>query len=127
MKPRRSKRLAVEIKRELSRILQSEFRTTLPAMTTITEVRLTPDLRQAKVYYSVMGSGDDKTKVHDFLKKTTGKMRSLIASRITMRFHPSLDFQLDDTLEYAQRIEELIDKTHQDQQSEQSSSETGTP
>ena len=123
MKPLRSKRLGVEIKREISSILLTEYGTKLPAMTTITEVRLTPDLRQARVYYSVMGSGDDKKKVADFLHKIKGRLRSLIASRITMRFHPSLEFRLDDTLEYAQRIEDLIEQTHQEQETNESSSE----
>jgi len=124
MKPLRSKRLGVEIKRELSRILQTEFRARVPAMTTITEVRMTPDLRVARVYYSVLGSGDDKTRVGDFLQRTSGRMRSLLASRITMRFHPSLEFRLDETLDYAQRIEDLIEQTHQGQQNNHSSSET---
>jgi ribosome-binding factor A len=123
MKPLRPKRLGVEIKRELSNFLLTEYGAKIPAMTTITEVRLTPDLRQARVYYSVMGAEDDKKKVADFLQKIKGRLRSLIASRITMRFHPSLEFRLDDTLEYAQRIEDLIEQTHQEQETNESPSE----
>jgi ribosome-binding factor A len=125
MKPLRSKRLGVEIKREISRIIEFEFRTNIPAMTTITEVRLTPDLRIARVYYSVLGSADDKKRVGEFLTNATGRMRSLIAARITMRYHPSLEFRLDDTLEYAQRIEDIIEKIHQEPQASQTSEETG--
>ena len=123
MKHLRPERLGVEIKRELSNILLTEYGTKIPAMTTITEVRLTPDLRQARVYYSVMGPQDDKKKVADFLHKIKGRLRSLIASRITMRFHPSLEFRLDDTLEYAQRIEDLIKQTHKEKDTNESSSE----
>jgi ribosome-binding factor A len=124
MKPLRSKRLGVEIRREISRIIEFEFRATIPAMTTITEVRLTPDLRIARVYYSVLGSADDKKRVGAFLTNATGRMRSLLAARITMRYHPSLEFRLDETLENAQRIEELIEKIHQEQ-TNQSSDEAG--
>jgi len=124
MKALRPKRLGVEIKRELSKMLQTEFRAKVPAMTTITEVRMTPDLRVARVYYSVLGSTEDKTRVRDFLSRVAGRMRSLLASRITMRFHPSLEFRLDETLEYAQRIEELIELTHQDQPPDHPTTET---
>jgi ribosome-binding factor A len=127
MKSFRSKRLNVELKRELSKILQSELRAAIPALTTITEVRLTPDLRLARVYFSVLGSENDKSRVQDVLDKSKGHIRSLIASRITMRFHPSLEFRLDNTLDYAQRIEDLIEQTHQEQSSNQSPSETGNP
>ena len=125
MKHLRSKRLGVEIKREISKIIEFEFRTSIPAMTTITEVRLTPDLRIARVYYSVLGSADDKKRVGAFLANATGRMRSLLAARITMRYHPSLEFRLDETLENAQRIEELIEKIHQEPQTNKSPDEAG--
>ena len=126
MKPLRSKRLGVQIKRELSNILLTEFRTMLPAITTITEVRLTPDLREARIYFSVLGNADDKARVEKILNKWKGRLRSLLASRITLRFHPSLEFRLDETLEYAMRIEELIDETHREQSTNQSSTENTT-
>ena len=126
MKPLRSKRLAVQIKRELSNILITEFRTMLPAITTITEVRLTPDFREARVYYSVLGNADDKVRVERILNKWKGRLRSLLASRITLRFHPSLEFRLDETLDYAMWIEELLEETHRDQTTNQSSTENTT-
>jgi ribosome-binding factor A len=126
MKPLRSKRLGVQIKRELSNILITEFRTILPAITTITEVRLTPDLREARVYYSVMGNTEEKERVAQILNKWKGRLRSLLAQRITLRFHPSLEFRLDETLEYAMRIEELIEETHRERETNQSSTENTT-
>jgi ribosome-binding factor A len=126
MKSLRPRRLAVQIKRELSNILLTEFRTVLPAMTTITDVQLTPDLREARVYYSVMGTSADKIRVENILNKWKGRLRSLLAARISLRFHPSLEFRLDETLEYALRIEELIDQTHRGQPPDQSSDELKT-
>ena len=126
MKPRRPKRLGVEIKRELSNLLLTEYSTKLPALTTITEVRLTPDLREAKVYYSVMGTQEAKETVKKFFEKVKGRLRSHIASRITMRFHPSLEFRLDDTLDYAERIEKLIEQTHREHETKTPSSEPGS-
>ena len=75
---------------------------------------MTPDLRMARVYYSVLGSADEKERVRAFLNNAAGKIRSLLAARITMRYHPSLEFRLDETLENAQRIEELIEKIHKE-------------
>ena len=115
MKPQRTKRLGGLIKRELSHILLTEYQTRLPAFTTITEVRMTSDLRQAKVYYSVMGTDGEKTRVGEFLNTIRGRLRSVIADRIKMRFHPTLEFQLDSTLDYADRIEQLLSETHKDQ------------
>ena len=123
MKPLRSKRLGVEIKRELSNLLLTEYSTKLPALTTITEVKLTSDLREARVFYSVMGSQEAKEKVKQFFQKAKGRLRSHIASRITMRFHPSLEFRLDDTLDYAERIDKLIEQTHQQRETKPSSNE----
>ena len=111
MKPQRTKRLGGLIKRELSNILLTEYQTKLPAFTTITEVRMTNDLRQARVYYSVMGTDDEKTRVGDFLNNIKGRLRSTIAGRVKMRFHPALEFCLDSTLDYADRIDHLLSGT----------------
>jgi ribosome-binding factor A len=92
-----------------------EYQSKLPAFTTITEVRMSGDLRQAKVYYSVMGTDGEKTRVGTFLNNIRGKLRSEIADRIKMRFHPTLEFQLDSTLDYADRIDQLLSETHKDQ------------
>ncbi len=115
MKPQRTKRLGGLIKRELSNILLTDYQTKLPAFTTITEVRMTSNLRQARVYYSVMGTDGEKARVGDFLNNIKGKLRSAIAGRVKMRFHPTLEFCLDSTLDYADRIDHLLSETHKGQ------------
>ena len=76
---------------------------------TITEVNVSPDLKNAKVYIMPLG-GENKLEVLDSLKKSNGRIKKLISSNINLRQIPKLQFKIDETFEYAKKIENILQK-----------------
>ena len=76
---------------------------------TITEVNVSPDLKNAKVYIMPLG-GENKLEVLDSLNKANGRIKKLISSNINLRQIPKLQFKIDETFEYAKNIENILQK-----------------
>ena len=76
---------------------------------TITEVNVSPDLKNAKVYIMPLG-GENKLEVLDSLNKSNGRIKKLISSNINLRQIPKLQFKIDETFEYAKKIENILQK-----------------
>ena len=76
---------------------------------TITEVNVSPDLKNAKVYIMPLG-GENKLEVLDSLNKSNGRIKKLISSNINFRQIPKLQFKIDETFEYAENIENILQK-----------------
>ena len=73
-------------------------------------MELTQDLRNARIFYSVLGKEEDCKKTKLALESALGYIRSLVAQRINLRFATELMFQEDHSIEYSVRIEEVINK-----------------
>ena len=108
MPTRRQRRVAELIHRELSTLLLFEVRDPRLANLTITEVNVTPDLLQARIYYTVLGEDEDKEEAQIGLESAGGYLRSLLAARVQLRSVPELVFALDESAEHGQRIDELL-------------------
>ena len=76
---------------------------------TITEVNVSPDLKNAKVYIMPLG-GENKLEVLDSLNKSNGRIKKIISSNISLRQIPKLKFKIDETFEYAKNIENILQK-----------------
>ena len=76
---------------------------------TITEVNVSPDLKNAKVYIMPLG-GENKLEVLDSLNKSNGRIKKLISCNINLRQIPKLQFKIDETFEYAKNIENILQK-----------------
>ena len=76
---------------------------------TITEVNVSPDLKNATVYIMPLG-GKNKIDVLDSLNKANGRIKKLISSNINLRQIPKLQFRIDETFEYARNIENILQK-----------------
>lgn len=76
---------------------------------TVTEVNISPDLKNAKVYIMPLG-GENKLNVLNSLNKVTGRLKKIISSNITLRQIPQLIFKIDETFEYAKKINDILDK-----------------
>lgn len=109
----RTGRVGEQIKKELSQILQTELKDPRIGFVTITGVDVTGDLSQAKVYLSVMGSDQQREDTLKALARGKGFIRSEIGKRIRLRTVPELIFQIDTSIEYGSRIQELIHKIHE--------------
>lgn len=110
----RTNRVSEQIKKELGLIIQREMKDPRVGFITVTGVEVTNDLSQAKVYISVMGSEEQKQNSLKALEKAQGFLRSEIGARIQMRHVPELLFKLDQSIEYGNKIEQLISQLHRE-------------
>lgn len=104
----RTNRLGEQIKKEITYILATKVKNHNLGFVTITEVRLTGDYSQAKVYYTVLGGEKEKENTKLSLAKIKGFVKSEVAKKIKIRKFPELIFSYDTTSEYAMHIEELL-------------------
>jgi ribosome-binding factor A len=101
------------IKEELSLIFLHRLSDPVFGFLTITGVKLSPDLKIAKVFISVFDKDKRETTLQKVLAKT-GFIRSELASKIRVRYVPELKFFIDETLDYVEKIEGLLKKIHED-------------
>ena len=78
---------------------------------TVTEVRMSPDLKTAKAFVLPLG-GKNATEVIDILKEFSYMVRKVLSKKITMKFLPKLLFVKDESFDYAEKIENLIKQTN---------------
>ncbi len=109
MSYRRSERVGDLIKEEIaSMVLHGAIKDPRIGFVTITKVDLTPDLKEAKVYFSQIGSDADKEKSAQGLNSASGFIRRSLAKSLDLRHIPKITFLFDDSLEYSERIERVI-------------------
>ncbi len=106
----RSNRLAEELKHEISAIISQELRDPRIGFATVTLVKVSPDLRYARVFISVFGSPEEKKQAFDALVKAGGFIRRQIGSRIRLRYTPEITFAYDETIEEGDRMMRLIEE-----------------
>lgn len=104
----RQGRIDEEYRKELSQIIGYELKNpNVTGMISVTKVKVTPDLKYAKVYLSILNSKNIKETLEG-LKKSSGFIRSELAKRINLRNTPELTFEIDDSLEYGARIDSIL-------------------
>ncbi len=100
------------MKKEIADLISNTIKDPrLPELVSITAVRVTKDLRYAKVFVSVYGDDQQKKDALQALKHAAGFVRREIGQRIQLRYTPEILFVLDDSIEYGMHISNLIDKT----------------
>jgi ribosome-binding factor A len=109
----RTERVASVLKEELGTYFQREFPLSQYGLITVTEVRISPDLREAKVYVSVFGPPDRKKKAFARIEGQKASIRSAMGQAVHLRFTPDLTFFLDDTLDRAMTMETLFKEIHE--------------
>ncbi|ANE47578.1 ribosome-binding factor A [Paenibacillus swuensis] len=110
-------RAGEQIKKELSLIIQTELKDPRIGFITVTGVEVTNDLSQAKVYISVLGSDEQKTESLKALDKAKGFLRTELGRKIQLRHVPDLIFKFDSSIEYGSRIEKLLEKISDEDES----------
>jgi ribosome-binding factor A len=115
----RLQRVAEEIRKEVAQILQTELKDPrIGGFVTITHVRVTPDLRQATVYFSLLDPKKSATETEAGLQSARGFVRKLIGERIRIKFNPEIAFKHDPSLAESIRISKLLGgfKTNENEQ-----------
>lgn len=101
-------RLEQDVKVALSSIIAYEVKEpSVTGLISVTDVTITPDEKYAKVYVSIFNT-KNKEKVLEALKKASGYIRSELGKRVRMRNIPSLTFVLDDSIEYGNHMDKVI-------------------
>lgn len=113
----RTERVASLIKEEIGMHFTREYRDAGYGFITVTEVHMSPDLRIAKIYVSIMGSPDVKSRTLEMLEGRKGEIRSFIGSHMRLKFTPTVQFYLDETLDRVEKIDRLIKQIHKDEES----------
>ena len=81
---------------------------------TVTAVRITPDLRHARVLISVLGSEEERTETMKGLASAKPHLRAELGRQVRMKYLPELNFELDQQAEEAEHLEDLFRKLHQE-------------
>ena len=101
-------RIEEEYKKELSQIIGYELKNpNVTGLISVTKVKVTNDLKFARVYVSVLNAKNVKDTIA-VLKKSSGFIRSELARRLNLRNTPELIFELDDSLEYGAKIDTIL-------------------
>lgn len=102
-------RLGDQLQVELADLIQRELKDPRVGFVTVTEVRMSPDLKHARVYVSVFeGEEEKKQESIAALQRAEGFLRHSLGRRLRLRYVPGLRFVVDDTLDHSARIEELL-------------------
>ena len=110
----RTERVASLLKEEVGMYLLREYRDSSLGFITVTDVHVTPDLRIAKIYVSIMGGKDVKGRTMKMLEANTPEIRSFIGGQMRLKFTPEVHFYLDETLDRVEKIDRLIKQLHKD-------------
>ena len=111
---RRGERVAEQIRAVLSDALRDEVRDRRVGFVTLTDIELSPDLKQARVFVSRLGSEAEREEAVAALNHAAPFLRRALAQRARLRYTPALRFVSDATLERGSRVEEIIQKIHAD-------------
>ena len=104
----RINRIDEEYKKELSNIIDRELKDpNITGLISVTKVKVTSDLKFAKVYVSILNSKNVKDTLAG-LKKSSGYIRTELAKRVNLRNTPELIFELDDSIEYGAKIDSIL-------------------
>jgi len=107
---RRKERVEDQIKKEVSQIIDQNLKDPRAGFITITSVELSPDLRFAKIFFTVLGENKEREDSEKALSSATKYIQQKIASRVRLKYTPQIVFRYDNTLERALRIEKLLSK-----------------
>ncbi len=104
----RQGRIDEQYRKELSQIIGYELKNpNITGMISVTKVKVTPDLKYAKVYVSILNSKNIKETMEG-LKKSSGFIRTELAKKINLRNTPELTFEIDDSMEYGAKIDSIL-------------------
>ncbi len=107
---RRQRKVADLIQEEISDLIARKMRDPRVAGVTITEVKVSPDLRYADVYFTKLGTEEERREAQEGLAAAAGYLKHELAPRLDLRFVPDLRFHEDRSWEQAARIDRILEQ-----------------
>lgn len=112
---RRAERVSNLIRQEICHLLQEQVNDPrLSGLISVTKVSTSPDLKQAKVYVSVLGEQANKNEILQGFKSASGFFRRELSRRLILRFIPELSFEYDNSIEHGAEVLKLIEQVTTD-------------
>ena len=109
MEYKRTDRVGDLIRKEIaSMLLHGDIKDPRIGMVTITLVKLSPDFRNATVYFSIIGTEKEKAESESGLNSATGFIRRRLAKNLKLKRIPTISFKFDDSIEYSSHIAEVL-------------------
>lgn len=112
----RAERVGEQMKQEIMDIANNKVKDPRIGFLTITDVKVTNDLSMATVYLTVLGDEKQVDDTFKGLEKATGYIKSELGSRMRLRVVPELYFEYDESIDYGNKIEKLIQDLHKKDQ-----------
>ncbi|HEX5543574.1 MAG TPA: 30S ribosome-binding factor RbfA [Micromonospora sp.] len=106
--PAKVRRHAERVRELVASVVRTQIKDPRLGMITITDARITPDLRDATVFYTVLGDAAAQAATAAALESARGMVRSTVGKALGLRHSPSLTFVLDNVQEHAKHIDELL-------------------
>lgn len=101
-------RINEELRKEISNIITFELKDpNITGLISVTKVKITPDLKYAKVYVSILNAKNEE-KTLKGLQDSSGFIRTQVAKTVNLRITPQLIFELDDSIEYGMKIDSIL-------------------
>ncbi|OEH85860.1 ribosome-binding factor A [Desulfuribacillus stibiiarsenatis] len=104
----RNNKIAEQIKKEVSQLIQQEIKDPRIGFSTVTDVEVTGDVSQATIFISVLGNETQKEDSLKALKSAVGFIRREVGRRMRLRHTPEILFSFDNSIEYGSRIEKIL-------------------
>lgn len=108
MSSQRAHRVAETIHKEISSLLIKGLKDPRIGFVTITAVDVSPDLRNARIYYTVMGSQDERARTQAGLDSSAPYIRQQLGRHLRLRYIPEIRFEYDSSFDHGQHIEQLL-------------------
>ncbi len=120
MKSLRGERLSAEYQKAVYEVISKKLKyktDRIKGIVSVTKADVSPDLKNAKIYISVLGKNKEESNAtFETIKEHAGFIRYELAHMMQMRTVPELHFLWDDTMEYGDRIDRLIQSIHKDEE-----------
>lgn len=104
----RARKLAERIKVLVAEALERAVKDPDLGFVTITDVKVTPDLQHAKIFYTVYGSDEDKQRSKEIMEKNQGLLRREVGRGLSIRLTPTIELEMDEILENAAHLNDLL-------------------
>ena len=105
---KRSQRVQELIHEEISKLIQHGLKDPRIGFVTVTRIELSDDLKNARVYVSIMGSGEERESSIEGLNSAKGYLRTCLGKNLYLKRTPELHFKLDEAADHVEKITKII-------------------
>ncbi|MEI8175969.1 MAG: 30S ribosome-binding factor RbfA [Candidatus Omnitrophota bacterium] len=116
MASNRADKIGGALKKKVSQIIQAHVRDPRVGFITVTDVKMSADMKYVKIFFTALGDEKVKKSALIGLKQATGFIRKHVADEMSLRFVPDITFKYDDTFEYGQHINELLERIKKEEE-----------